>query len=100
SKNIWNKYYAPVLGQRDVVLLGIYSHMIHSFLYLPDYPMGHMIAFQIEAQIKKSGNVGTEVERMTKMGSILPDLWMKNATGDIVSPDALLEATEKALKNL
>ncbi|MGE5681021.1 MAG: hypothetical protein ACM34K_09100 [Bacillota bacterium] len=98
SKNIWNKYYAPVLGTKDIVLLGIYSHMIHSFLYLPDYPMGHMIAFQIEEQIRKNGNVGSEVERMTKQGMILPDMWMKNATGSAVSPDALLEATERALK--
>ncbi len=26
-------------------------HMIDSFLYLPDYPIGHMIAFQIEEQM-------------------------------------------------
>ncbi|MGE5401261.1 MAG: hypothetical protein ACM3S2_12720 [Ignavibacteriales bacterium] len=98
SQDTWNKYYAPVFGQRDVVLLGIYSHMIDSFLYLPDYPMGHMIAFQIEDQIRKSGNVGKEVERMTKQGLILPDMWMKNATGSVVGPDALLQATEKALE--
>jgi oligoendopeptidase F len=98
SKDIWNKYYAPAFEKKDVVLLGIYSHMIHSFLYLPDYPMGHMIAFQIEEQIRKSGNVGSEVERMAKQGIILPDMWMKNATGSVVSPDALLEATEHALK--
>ena len=27
SKDIWNKYYALIFGRRDVVLLGIYSHM-------------------------------------------------------------------------
>ncbi len=37
AKDIWNKYYAPVFGRKDVLLLGIYSHMIDSFLYLPDY---------------------------------------------------------------
>ncbi|MGE5351120.1 MAG: hypothetical protein ACM3P0_03500 [Acidobacteriota bacterium] len=100
SKDIWNKYYAPVFGKRDVVLLGIYSHMIDSFLYLPDYPMGHMIAFQIEDEIKKNGNVGSEVERMTRQGMILPDMWMKGATGSIVSPDALLKATEKAVEKV
>lgn len=100
SKDIWNKYYAPVFGKRDVVLLGIYSHMIDSFLYLPDYPMGHMIAFQIEDEIKKNGNVGREVERMTRQGMILPDMWMKGATGSIVSPDALLNAAEKAVEKI
>jgi hypothetical protein len=97
SKNIWNKYYAPVFKKQDVVLLGIYSHMIHSFLYLPDYPIGHIIAHQIEEQIKKAGNLGAEFERMTKVGNIAPDLWMKNATGSPVGSEALLLATERAL---
>ena len=100
ARDIWNKYYAPVFHKRDVVLLAIYSHMIDSLLYLPDYPIGHMIAFQIEEQINKSGSVGPEFERMVKSGSIAPDLWMKNATGKPVSPDAMLEATDRALKQL
>jgi hypothetical protein len=94
---MWNKYYALIFKKRDVVLLGIYSHMIHSFLYLPDYPLGHMIAFQIEAQVEKAGNLGTEFERMATIGSIIPDLWMQKATGAPVGPEALLSATQKAL---
>jgi hypothetical protein len=97
SKDIWNLYYAPVFKTRDVVLLGIYSHMIDSFLYLPDYPMGHMISFQIEEQMAKAGNLGAEFERMATIGSIAPDLWMKQATGAPVGPEALLAATKKAL---
>jgi len=75
----------------------VYSHMIDSFLYLPDYPIGHMIAFQIEEQMEKAGNVGPEFERMAKMGRVTPDLWMENATGKPVGPEALLEATGRAL---
>jgi hypothetical protein len=97
SKDTWNRFYAPVLGHRDTVLLGIYSHMIHSFLYLPDYPIGHMIAFQIERQMEKAGNLGAEFERMAKSGNIAPDLWMTNATGAPVGPEALLAATAEAL---
>ena len=100
SKDIWNKYYAPVFKKRDVVLLGIYSHMIDSFLYLPDYPIGHMIAFQIEEQMDKSGNLGSEFERMATTGSVIPDLWMKKATGAPVGPEALLTATGRALKEI
>jgi hypothetical protein len=99
AKEIWNKYFAPVFKKKDVVLLAVYSHMIDSFMYLPDYPIGHLIAHQIEEQIKKSGNVGAEVERMVKSGCIAPDLWMKNATGSPVSADAMLESTERALKD-
>jgi hypothetical protein len=100
AKDIWNKYYAPVFKKRDVVLLGIYSHMIDSFLYLPDYPIGHMIAFQIEEQMEKAGNIGPEFERMALAGSLVPDLWMKKATGAPVGPEALLAATRKALKEI
>jgi oligoendopeptidase F len=98
AKDIWNKYYAPVFGKKDILLLGIYSHMIDSFLYLPDYTIGYLIANQIEEQVKKSGSIGKEIERIVASGSIAPDLWMKNATGSPVSADALLEETEKALR--
>ena len=97
SQDIWNRYYAPVFRKKDVVLLGIYSHMIDSFLYLPDYPIGHMIAHQIEEQMKKAGNIGPEFERMAKLGDVTPDLWMENATGKPVGPEALLSATQRAL---
>jgi len=80
-----------------VVLLAVYSHMIDSFLYLPDYPIGHMIAFQIEEQMRKAGNIGSEFERMATMGRVAPDLWMKNATGAPVGPAALLAAARRAL---
>jgi hypothetical protein len=100
AKDIWNKYYAYVIGHDDVVLLAIYSHMINNFLYLPDYPIGHLIAVQIEEQVKKSGDLGSEIERMCKLGNIAPDLWMEQATGSPVSADPLLKATEEALKVL
>lgn len=97
AKDLWNRYYAPVFGKRDVVLLGVYSHMIDSFLYLPDYPIGHMIAHQIEEQMKTAGAIGPEFERMATMGRVTPDLWMEHATGKPVGPEALLSATKKAL---
>ena len=100
SRDVWNQYYAPVFHKKDVVLLGIYSHMIDSFLYLPDYPIGHMIAFQIEEQMKKAGSIGPEFERMAKMGDVTPDLWMENATGHPVGPEALLAATQSALASV
>jgi hypothetical protein len=98
SKDVWNRYYAPVFGRKDVVLLGVYAHMVNNFLYLPNYPIGHLIAFQIEEQMEKAGNVGAEFERMSRYGSLPPDQWMKHATGAPVGASALLHATESALK--
>ncbi|HOD38588.1 MAG TPA: hypothetical protein PKL72_07615, partial [Candidatus Marinimicrobia bacterium] len=52
AKRVWNEYYYPVIGKKDSEILAIYSHMIDSGLYLPDYPLGHLISFQIEQYIK------------------------------------------------
>lgn len=98
SKDIWNRYYAPVFGKKDVSLLGVYAHMVNNLLYLPNYPIGHLIAFQIEEQMEKAGDVGKEFERMARYGSLPPDQWMKHATGAPVGAAALLHATEKALQ--
>ncbi len=100
AKEKWNRFFAPVFGKKDVVLLAVYSHMIDSFLYLPDYPIGHLIAFQIEEQVKKTGSIGPEFERMAKRGRVTPDLWMEHATGKPVGAEALLAATEEALKQV
>lgn len=97
SREVWNQFYAPVLGGKDSVLLGIYSHMISYPLYLFNYPLGRLVAFQIEKHVKSSGKLGPEFERMAKYGAVTPDLWMKNATGAPVGARSLLRATEAAL---
>ena len=97
AKDVWNRWYAPVFRRDDVTLLGVYAHMVDEFLYLPDYPLGHMIAAQIEQQMEKAGSVGEEFERMARMGNVTPDLWMKNATGAAVGAEALLERAAAAL---
>ena len=99
SKEVWNKYYAPVIGVEDSNILGIYSHMISYPLYLSAYPIGHLIEFQIEEYIKDK-NLGTEFERMSKIGKVLPNSWMIEATGNKISPEPLLNQAEKALIEL
>lgn len=97
ARDVWNEYFAKVFGRRDVVLLAVYSHMISSGLYLPDYPIGVMIALQIKQQVRRKGDLGGEFERMSRQGGLTPDLWMERATGAPVGPAALLAATEEAL---
>jgi hypothetical protein len=96
ARDLWNRYYAPVLGGKDTVLLAIYSHMVSAFLYLPDYPIGHFIAFQLEEKLR-GPRFGAEFERDASFGRVTPDLWMQHATGLDVSADPLLRATEAAL---
>jgi hypothetical protein len=100
SKDVWNKYFAPVFEKKDTYLLGIYSHMISYPLYLADYPLGHLIAYQIEEKMKSAGSVGEEFDRIARIGKVAPDLWMMEATGSRVGPQALLSATEIALKEM
>ncbi|MBW2704026.1 MAG: hypothetical protein JRF33_24665, partial [Deltaproteobacteria bacterium] len=96
AKDVWNKYYAPVFGVQDSPILAIYSHMINSGLYLPDYPLGHIIAFQIE-NFFHSHPLAREMERMCALGNLTPNAWMKQAVGDVVSSRAMIEGATKAL---
>ena len=96
ARDVWNRYYAPVFGQRDQLILGIYSHMIVYGLYLPDYPLGHIIAFQLAAGIEQE-RFGTEFERVCRQGRLTPDAWMRGAVGQPISAKALLDAAEAAL---
>ncbi len=99
AREVWNSYYARVLGGNDETLLGIYSHMIDYPLYLPNYPMGHLINFQIEQQVRGK-NLADEIDRMYLQGSIIPQLWMRKAVGSPISIDPLLAATNEALEAL
>ncbi len=96
AKEVWNSYFAPVLGMKDEPLLCIYSHMIDAGMYTPDYPLGHIIAFQVERFLEKK-NLGKEMERMCLIGSVAPDLWMRQAVGAPISTGPMLEAARKAL---
>jgi hypothetical protein len=99
AREVWNRYYAPVLHARDTPLLGIYSHIVAYPLYVCDYPLGHFIAFQVEEHLRrKGGPVGPEFERMAKLGSVAPDVWMEHATGAPVGARPLLRATAAALE--
>ena len=97
ARDIWNKYFAGVFGVRDQVILAVYSHMIDSTLYLPDYAVGHVIQLQIEEYLRDK-SVGPEIERMLAAGNVPPQFWMKNAVGREISVEPMLQAVERALK--
>jgi hypothetical protein len=97
AREVWNKYYADMFGVRDQIILACYSHMIDAALYLPDYPLGHVIEFQLESFLAGK-NLGLEMERMCQAGRLIPQLWLKNAVGEEISAAPLLEAASEALK--
>lgn len=97
SKEIWNKYYAPVFGVKDETVLAIYSHMIGYPLYLSAYAFGQIIEFQLEGYLQGK-DFASEVNRIFKSGRLTPTQWMLEATGESLTVTPLLEAVRKVLK--
>jgi hypothetical protein len=101
SQDVWNRHFAPLFETRDVTLLGIYSHLVSYGLYMPDYPLGRLIAFQIERHFERSGKpLGEEFERLAQQGRLTPDAWMRQGVGAPLSAQPLLDAAAEALDAL
>jgi len=100
AKKVWNEYYFPIFKVKDQDILAIYSHMIDYGLYLPDYPLGHIISFQISKYIEEKGNLAEEMERMCKLGTLLPNEWMRQAVGGEISTTPLIKAAEEAVMRI
>ncbi|MGC8916902.1 MAG: hypothetical protein ACP5NF_07990 [Thermoanaerobaculum sp.] len=96
AREVWNAYFADVLGEPDCELLAIYSHTVAYPLYLPDYALGHLVAFQIGEKLR-GPNFGREFERMARLGRLTPDLWLHKAVGSGLSAEALLAAARHVL---
>jgi len=97
AKDVWNQYYSDIFGVKDEPILAIYSHMIDGAMYLPDYPLGQLIEFQISHYLEGK-NLGEEMPRMCAAGRLIPEAWMKNAVGASISTQPILKATDEALK--
>lgn len=99
AQQVWNQYFAPNLGEPDSPILAIYSHMIDSPLYLPNYPYGHIIQFQLEQQLRGKC-IADEIQRIYPAGRLTPQNWMRHAVGSEVSTQPLLKAASEAVAQL
>jgi hypothetical protein len=105
AREVWDRWFAPRLGHLGCEVLAIYSHMIAYSLYLPDYALGHIVAFQLAARLRQAeqaagarpGAVGAELERIARQGRLTPEAWMRGAVGGPVSAEALLAAARQTL---
>ena len=101
ASEVWNQYYAPVLGEKDSPLLGIYSHMVGYALYLPAYPIGNLVQYQLEehlATCKTAQEWAKEYTRIYQQGCLTPDAWMRGAVGSPMSVEPILKAVREQLK--
>ena len=97
AKSVWNNYYAPVLGTPDSPLLAIYSHMIDYPLYLANYPLGHIIEFQLE-EFLANKKLTQEIDRLYALGCLTPQIWMEQAVGSKITTAPLLAAVHQAVE--
>lgn len=99
ARDVWNKYYEPVLGTHDSPILAIYSHMVNSPMYLPNYPFGHIIEFQLEEHLAGMSDreFASEIKRIFTIGTLTPHFWMEEAVGSKVSTDPLIKAVGRIL---
>ncbi|MEI6575473.1 MAG: hypothetical protein WCO63_04770 [Bacteroidota bacterium] len=98
SKEVWNQYFSPVFGSKDEPILGVYSHMIDNPLYLPNYPIGHLVSFQVEQQIAGKP-LANEILRLYTVGRLTPSVWLQQGVGKPLSIEPTLKAVDLALKN-
>ena len=96
SKEVWNKYFAAILGVKDQPILAIYSHMISNPLYLAAYSYGQIIEFQIEDYLKGK-RFSDEIDRIYKQGRLIPQIWMQGATGSKLTADPILKQLNEVL---
>ena len=100
AKEVWNQYYEPVLGEHDCVLLAIYSHMVDVPMYLPNYPIGNIVQFQLEQHLRECPTPqawAAEYTRIYQQGRLTPDHWLLQAVGATPSIEPILAAVRKAL---
>jgi hypothetical protein len=99
--DIWNQYYAPLLGENDSPLLAIYSHMVGYALYLPGYPIGQLVQYQLEEHLAACPSAqafASEYTRIYQQGRLTPDAWMRAAVGQPMSVEPILRAVRSVIE--
>ena len=102
AKDVWNEYYEPVLGEHDCILLAVYSHMVNAPMYLPNYPLGHIVQYQLEehlAQYTRQQDFANEYARIYRLGRLTPKEWMIQAVGTPPSIEPVLHAVQQCTSN-
>lgn len=102
AKDVWNEYYEPVLGEHDCILLAVYSHMVNAPMYLPNYPLGHIVQYQLEehlAQYTRQQDFANDYARIYRLGRLTPKEWMIQAVGTPPSIEPVLHAVQQCTSN-
>ena len=101
AKDVWNAYYEPILGEHDCILLAVYSHMVNAPMYLPNYPLGHIVQYQLEEHLAKcesQKDFALEYMRIYRLGRLTPKEWLIQAVGEAPTIEPILRAVDRVTK--
>lgn len=96
AESLWNEFYREDFGPDPYRILAAYQHMIAHPLYLPDYPIGHIISHQVRSHMRGK-DLAAETKRICSIGSVTPDLWMRRAVGAGIDTRPLVDDAAAAL---
>lgn len=99
GEEVWNRFFAEDFGQDPYHILCAYQHQVGYPLYLCDYAIGRTIGHQIRTYMRGK-DLATETKRITSIGSLTPDQWMRQAVGGPLSVQPLVKDAHEALKIL
>ena len=99
ADELWRDYYEIDFGPDPYHLLAAYQHMIAHPLYLPDYPIGHVISHQIRSHMRGK-DLASETKRICSIGRVTPQLWMQRAVGGGIDVAPLARDAEAALRQM
>jgi len=91
AAELWARHYEEDFGPDPYHTLAAYQHMVAFPLYLPDYPLGHIMSHQIRAHME-GRDLAAETLRICSTGRLTPDRWMREAVGGPISVEAMLAA--------
>jgi hypothetical protein len=96
---LWKRFYEPHFGKDPYHILAAYQHMVGHPLYLADYTIGHVMSHQIRSFLN-GRDLATETRRITSIGSVTPDAWMRKAVGEPLSIEPLARNAAAAIAAL
>jgi hypothetical protein len=99
AERLWSRFYEPHFGKDPYHTLAAYQHMVGHPLYLADYTIGHVMSHQIRSHLT-GRDLATETKRITSIGSVTPDAWMRKAVGAPLSIEPLARAADEAIAAL
>jgi hypothetical protein len=75
--------------------------MLNYPLYLSNYPVGHIVHYQLEEHLAQFGSdaaFAAELQRIYRQGRLTPQAWMQGAVGAPISVEPLLTAVSRILR--